>query len=119
MTAPRLVIGGAYTADLNQNLALTAELNMELSFDGKRNVLLSSNVMNMDPRMGLEIGFKELLFGRLGIYNFQQALEDADITNLKKVWIYQPGLGVGFKLIQSFVHTYFFIEIKFVQKHRF
>jgi hypothetical protein len=98
MTAPRLVIGGAYTADLNQNLALTAELNMELSFDGKRNVLLSSNAMNMDPRMGLEIGFKELLFGRLGIYNFQQALEDADITNLKKVWIYQPGLGVGFKL---------------------
>ena len=98
MTAPRLVIGGAYTADLNQNLALTAELNMELSFDGKRNVLLSSNAMNMDPRMGLEIGFKELLFGRFGIYNFQQALEDADITNLKKVWIYQPGLGVGFKL---------------------
>lgn len=98
MTAPRLVIGGAYTADLNQNLALTAELNMELSFDGKRNVLLSSNAMNMDPRMGLEIGFKELLFGRLGVYNFQQALEDADITNLKKVWIYQPGLGVGFKL---------------------
>lgn len=98
MTAPRLVIGGAYTADLNQNLALTAELNMELSFDGKRNVLLSSNAMNMDPRMGLEIGFKQLLFGRLGVYNFQQALEDADITNLKKVWIYQPGLGVGFKL---------------------
>ena len=98
MTAPRLVIGGAYTADLNQNLALTAELNMELSFDGKRNVLLSSNAMNMDPRMGMEIGFKELLFGRFGIYNFQQALEDADITNLKKVWIYQPGLGVGFKL---------------------
>ena len=98
MTAPRLVIGGAYTADLNQNLALTAELNMELSFDGKRNVLLSSSAVNMDPRMGFEIGFKDLLFGRLGIYNFQQALEDADITNSKKVWIYQPGLGVGFKL---------------------
>lgn len=98
MTAPRLVLGSAYTANFNDNLALTAELNMELSFDGRRNVLLSSSNLNMDPRMGLELGFKDLLFGRVGIYNFQQALDDADITNAKKVWIYQPGLGVGFKV---------------------
>jgi hypothetical protein len=98
MTAPRLVIGSAYTANFNDNLALTAELNMEFSFDGRRNVLLSSANLNMDPRMGLELGFKDLLFGRVGIYNFQQALDDADITNAKKVWIYQPGLGVGFKV---------------------
>ncbi|MEN9371758.1 MAG: hypothetical protein RLZZ64_833 [Bacteroidota bacterium] len=98
MTAPRLVLGSAYTANFNDNLALTAELNMEFSFDGRRNVLLSSSNLNMDPRMGLELGFKDLLFGRVGIYNFQQALDDADITNAKKVWIYQPGLGVGFKV---------------------
>jgi hypothetical protein len=98
MTAPRLVLGSAYTANFNDNLALTAELNMEFSFDGRRNVLLSSSNLNMDPRMGLELGFKDLLFGRVGVYNFQQALDDADITNAKKVWIYQPGLGVGFKV---------------------
>ena len=98
MTAPRLVLGSAYTANFNDNLALTAELNMEFSFDGRRNVLLSSSSLNMDPRMGLELGFKDLLFGRVGVYNFQQALDDADISNAKKVWIYQPGLGVGFKV---------------------
>ena len=98
MTAPRLVLGSAYTANFNDNLTLTAELNMEFSFDGRRNVLLSSSNLNMDPRMGLELGFKDLLFGRVGVYNFQQALDDADITNAKKVWIYQPGLGVGFKV---------------------
>jgi hypothetical protein len=98
MTAPRLVLGSAYTANFNDNLALTAELNMEFSFDGRRNVLLSSSNLNLDPRMGLELGFKDLLFGRVGVYNFQQALDDADITNAKKVWIYQPGLGVGFKV---------------------
>jgi hypothetical protein len=98
MTAPRLVVGTAYTTNFNDNLALTAELNMEFSFDGRRNVLLSSSNLNMDPRMGLELGFKDILFGRVGIYNFQQALDDADITNAKKVWIYQPGLGVGFKV---------------------
>lgn len=98
MTAPRLVLGSAYTANFNDNLALTAELNMEFSFDGRRNVLLSTSALNMDPRMGLELGFKDILFGRVGVYNFQQALDDADITNAKKVWIYQPGLGVGFKV---------------------
>lgn len=98
MTAPRLVLGSAYTADFNEIFSLTAEMNMEFSFDGRRNVLFSSSNLNMDPRIGLELGFKDLLFGRLGIYNFQQALDDADISNAKKVWIYQPGLGVGFKV---------------------
>lgn len=98
MTAPRLVLGSAYTANFNDNLALTAELNMEFSFDGRRNVLLSTSALNVDPRMGIELGFKDILFGRVGVYNFQQALDDADITNAKKVWIYQPGLGVGFKV---------------------
>ena len=35
---------------------------------------------------------------RAGIYNFQKALADGDTTNEKKVWIYQPSLGAGFKI---------------------
>jgi len=98
LTAPRLVLGASYFADLSENLGLNAELNLDLSFDGRRNVLLSSSTVNMDPRVGLELEYKKQLFGRLGVYNFQQGLKDGDSTNLKKVWIYQPGLGVGFKL---------------------
>jgi hypothetical protein len=30
--------------------------------------------------------------------NFQQALADGDTTNQKKVWIFQPSLGAGFKI---------------------
>ena len=98
LTAPRLVLGASYFAELSENLGLNAELNMDLSFDGKRNVLFSSSTVNMDPRAGVELGYKKQLFGRLGVYNFQQGLKDGDSTNQKKVWIYQPGLGVGFKL---------------------
>ena len=98
LTAPRLVLGASYFSELSENLALNAELNMDLSFDGRRNVLLSSSTVNMDPRAGVELGYKKQLFGRIGVYNFQQGLKDGDSTNLKKVWIYQPGLGVGFKL---------------------
>ncbi len=39
-----------------------------------------------------------MFFVRGGITNFQKALSDGDTLNQKKVWIYQPSLGAGFKL---------------------
>ena len=30
--------------------------------------------------------------------NFQQTLDDRDTTNQKKIWIYQPSIGAGFKI---------------------
>jgi len=44
------------------------------------------------------MGYKKLIFIRAGINNFQKALADGDTLNLKKVWIYQPAMGVGFNL---------------------
>jgi hypothetical protein len=35
---------------------------------------------------------------RAGINNFQKALDDNEPTNVKKIWIYQPSLGAGFKI---------------------
>ncbi|HRF24364.1 MAG TPA: hypothetical protein PLR98_09385, partial [Chitinophagaceae bacterium] len=35
---------------------------------------------------------------RGGINNFQRALADGDTLNQKRVWIYQPSAGAGFKL---------------------
>ena len=39
-----------------------------------------------------------MFFIRAGVTNFQKALQDGDTTNLKKVWIYQPSAGAGFKI---------------------
>jgi hypothetical protein len=39
-----------------------------------------------------------VFFVRAGITNFQRALANADTVNQKRVWIYQPSLGAGFKL---------------------
>ena len=100
LTAPRLIFGAAFKKELTASVELGGEVNLDFTFDGKRNVLLSSTVLNVDPRIGLEAGFRKLVYGRLGIYNFQKGLKDGDTTNLKKVWIFQPGVGVGFKLKQ-------------------
>ncbi len=98
MTAPRLELGGAYDFRLSKAVSLTAEANASLTFDGKRNTVISSNVVSVDPHIGLEAVVKEVFFVRAGITNFQRALKDGDTLNLKKVWIYQPSLGAGFKI---------------------
>jgi hypothetical protein len=33
-----------------------------------------------------------------GVSNFQRALSDGDTLNQKKVWIFQPAVGAGFKI---------------------
>jgi hypothetical protein len=98
LTAPKLVVGGDYVFKLNKNLNLMAEANLDLTFDGRRNTVLSSNIVSLDPKLGLEAAWKNVFFVRAGINNFQRALDDDDITNTKKVWVYQPAVGAGFRL---------------------
>ena len=98
LTAPRLVLGGAYNFSISQKIKLLAEANVDLTFDGKRNTLLSSNPVSIDPHLGLEASINDVFFIRGGITNFQKALADEDTLNQKKVWIYQPSAGAGFKI---------------------
>jgi hypothetical protein len=101
MTAPRISAGVGYEIPLNASLHLLAEINADITFDGRRNVLLSADPVSADPRMGLELSYKKIIFFRGGVYNFQRGLADGDTLNQRKVWIYQPGAGVGFRLKQA------------------
>ncbi len=98
LTAPRVIIGGGYDFRLGKSVSLMAEANVDVTFDGKRNTVLSGNTLSIDPHVGLEANIKDVFFVRAGITNFQKALKDGDTTNQKKVWIYQPGAGAGFKI---------------------
>jgi len=98
LTAPRVVIGGGYDFKISNSINLMAEANVDVTFDGKRNTVLSGNTISADPRIGLEARIKDVFFVRGGISNFQRALADEDTVNQKKVWIYQPSLGAGFKI---------------------
>jgi len=98
LTAPRLTIGNSYNFRLGSSVDLLAEADLDLTFDGRRNSLISTNALNVDPHAGLEAAIKNVFFVRAGISNFQQALADGDTTNEKKVWIFQPSLGAGFKI---------------------
>ena len=98
LTAPRLVVGGGYKFNIGNAVKLLAEVNADITFDGKRNTVLSGNTISFDPHVGLEASVKDVFFVRGGITNFQKALSDGDTLNQKKVWIYQPSIGAGFKI---------------------
>jgi hypothetical protein len=98
LTAPRITIGNSYNFQLGSSVNLLAEADLDFTFDGKRNTVISGNPVSVDPHLGLEASIKDVFFVRAGIYNFQKALADGDTTNQKKVWIYQPSLGAGFKI---------------------
>ena len=98
LTAPKLILGGAYTFRLNKNMNLLAEADLDITFDGRRNTVIASDFASLDPKIGLEASWKNVFFVRAGINNFQKALDDDDITNTSKVWIYQPGVGAGFRI---------------------
>ncbi len=98
LTAPRVVIGGGYNFRIGSSVNLMAEANFDVTFDGKRNTVLSSDPVSVDPHIGLEATIKDVFFVRGGVTNFQKALSDGDTLNQKKVWIYQPSVGAGFKI---------------------
>ncbi|TWI79092.1 hypothetical protein IQ13_3490 [Lacibacter cauensis] len=111
LTAPRLVVGGAYDFKFRKNVTLKAEANLDFTFDGQRNTVISSDVINADPRIGVELNLKDVFFLRGGVFNFQKTYADGDTLNQKKVWIYQPGAGAGFKLGTAFYVDYAFTNL--------
>ncbi|HYC40877.1 MAG TPA: PorV/PorQ family protein [Chitinophagaceae bacterium] len=98
LTAPRLVLGAGREFQIGKRTSLLAEVNMDLTFDGQRNTLISADPVSADPRLGLELDVNNIFFLRGGISNFQRALADGDTVNQKKVWIYQPAAGAGFRI---------------------
>jgi hypothetical protein len=98
MTAPRLIAGAARNFTLSKKFHLLAEANLDFTFDGQRNTIISSKAVSIDPKLGLEANINNIVFLRGGINNFQKGLADKDTVNQRKVWIYQPSAGAGFRL---------------------
>jgi len=98
LTAPSCLFGGGYNFPIGEKFHLLAETDLDFTFGGRRNTLISSDYINVDPKIGLEANINNTVFIRAGASNFQQGLADGDTLNQKKVWIFQPSIGAGFKI---------------------
>ena len=94
ITMPRIILAGMRKWDIGKNFTFLAELDADFTTDGKRNVLVVGNPISIDPHVGIETGFKNIVFVRAGIGNIQKVTE---ITG-KEVMTIQPNIGIGVKL---------------------
>jgi hypothetical protein len=92
ITRPSLLPAVAYQKKFNDYTALI-ELMAQITFDGQRNVLLSSRTLNIAPATGLELGYKELVFIRGGLGNFQRIRQISAPDQFD--WNMRPAFGIG------------------------
>lgn len=109
---PRFNFGVAHNF-LNEksHFQLLAELGFDITTDGKRATLIATNGFSIDPKLGLEASYKNVIFLRAGVGNFYKTLDNSDTTNQSKYLVFQPSIGVGFK-IKSLSVDYAFTSLQ-------
>ena len=94
LTLPRLVLGAGYQFKLPADFTALVAADLEATTDGQRNTLISAKPVSVDPRLGVEFGYRGLAFLRGGVGNYQQI----ENFNRQKQWKGQYSLGAGVAL---------------------
>ncbi len=92
ITLPKAQLGVAKKWIIRYDYSLTAAANLNTRFT-RTNDIISTNAMSIDPALGFEFGYIELIYLRGGVGNFQQITQ---IDNTSKL-SFQPNFGLGFK----------------------
>lgn len=92
---PKLIAGVAYKAEKGDFTLLT-EVNLRVSTDGTRAGILSGDKFSVDPVLGLEAGYAQKVFVRLGVGNLQTVINESNPD--ARVFEIQPNVGMGLKL---------------------
>lgn len=92
ITAPKAQIGMSKKFEFHNESALLATTNLNMRFE-QTNDIISTKRISIDPAIGIEYSYIDLVFVRTGVGNFQNVTQ---IDNTKKVG-FQPNVGLGFK----------------------
>ncbi len=92
ITAPKAQLGIAKKFIIRYDYSILAAANMNMRF-AKTNDIISTDFVSIDPALGLEFGYTDLVFVRAGVGNFQNVQQ---LDNSEKVG-FQPNIGLGFK----------------------
>ena len=91
ITKPKLQLGVAKNWKIGRYFNLLTEVNTNMRFT-KTNDLFYSDAISINPAIGFQLDFDELVYLRAGVGNFQY-IEEFD--NSKTISM-QPNFGVGF-----------------------
>lgn len=92
ITAPKAQLGFSKKFIIRYDYTIQAAANLNMQF-AKTNDIISSEIVSIDPAIGFEAGYIDLVFLRAGVGNFQNLTE---IDGSRRVG-FQPNIGLGFK----------------------
>lgn len=92
ITLPKAQLGVSKKFEFHNEMSLLAAGNLNMQF-AQTNDIISTKAVSIDPALGFEWGYTDLVFLRAGVGNFQQITQ---IDNTKKL-SFQPNIGLGFK----------------------
>tara|TARA_R100000935_G_scaffold1517_1_gene4898 strand:- start:81677 stop:82771 length:1095 start_codon:yes stop_codon:yes gene_type:complete len=92
ITIPKLQMGAARKFVFHYDFELLAEVDLNFRF-AQTNDIISTSFASIDPALGLQFGYIEMIYVRAGMGNFQniQQLDGSESVG------FQPNIGVGFK----------------------
>ncbi len=91
LTLPRIILAAHGKFELGKGIYAASEIDLDVTTDGKRNVLIKSGVLSIDPHAGVEFGFKKYVAVRFGVSNLQYIKQFDDSQKLSL----QPNVGIG------------------------
>ncbi|MBD3724220.1 MAG: PorV/PorQ family protein [Flavobacteriaceae bacterium] len=92
VTLPKAQLGISKKYIIRYDYSITGAANLNMQF-AKTNDIISTNIVSVDPAVGFEAGYIDLIFLRGGVGNFQQITQIDGSNKLS----FQPNFGVGFK----------------------
>ena len=92
ITIPKLQIGISKLVDFNYDYTLLTSVNLNMRFE-ENNDIISTSFASINPALGFEFGYIDMVYLRAGVGNFQNELQIDNTEQLS----FQPSFGVGFK----------------------
>lgn len=92
ITLPKAQLGLSKKFEFHNEMSLLAAGNLNMQF-AQTNDIISTKAVSIDPALGFEWGYTDLVFVRAGVGNFQQITQ---IDDSKRIG-FQPNIGLGFK----------------------
>lgn len=92
ITIPKLQIGVSKKFLFNYDYSLLTAFNLNMRF-AENNDIISSSFASINPALGFEFGYIDMIYLRTGVGNFQNELQIDNTEQLS----FQPSFGLGFK----------------------
>jgi len=92
LTIPKLQIGLSKKFVFHYDYSLLTSFDLNMRF-AETNDVISTSFASINPALGFEFGYTDLVFLRAGAGNFQNELQLDNSENLT----FQPSFGLGFK----------------------